>query len=137
VAILRRRWRAHAGWQRLTGGRFEAPPAVRVDRMAADHRPGEAGGFMRMLRLDAGLLAAACALALLVGPGCATTQSTEGKRYVVVCEDKPVTGSHIGRARCYRKTQMDERGESDREQIRRAQGREVVPITETAQPSRR
>ncbi len=92
---------------------------------------------MRVLRLDAGLMAAAWVLALFVAPGCATTQSIEGKRRVVVCEDKPLTGSHIARTKCYRRTEIDERGESDREQIRRAQGREINPPEQTTDRPRR
>lgn len=83
---------------------------------------------MRFLRLDAVVMAGACALALLAAPGCAGTQSVEGKRRVVVCEDKPITGSLIGRTHCYSKTQMDERGESDREQIRRATLPKSIPL---------
>jgi hypothetical protein len=77
-------------------------------------------------RLEMSLLAAGALLLGSAAFGCASS-SSEGKRYVVICDDKPLTGSHIGRPRCYRRTAVDDRREADREQIRRLQGPKMQP----------
>jgi hypothetical protein len=54
---------------------------------------------------------------------CPADKMAPKNKTVVVCEDGPETGSHIGRPRCYRQVQRDEQGEADREEIRRLQTR--------------
>ena len=56
----------------------------------------------------------------LAAAGCGASSSVE-RRDVFVCEDGPVTGSNIPRERCYRRTELETRGESDREAMRRLQ----------------
>ena len=76
-------------------------------------------------RLEIGLLA----LCVLIGSaaiGCASS-SHEAQRRNVVCEDKALTGSHIGRPRCYRRIGVDERRQSDQDQMRRLQGPKMQP----------
>jgi hypothetical protein len=76
-------------------------------------------------RLEIGLLAV-CVLFGSTAIGCATS-SSEGTRRNVVCEDKPLTGSNIGRPRCYRRIGVDERRQSDQDQMRRLQGPKMQP----------
>jgi hypothetical protein len=65
------------------------------------------------------LLAAACAL-VVSGSACATT-SGQNKVTVVECDDRPPTGSNIGRLRCYRRTDIEQRREQDRRDLERMQ----------------
>jgi hypothetical protein len=77
-------------------------------------------------RLAIGLLA----LSALFGSaaiGCASSSSNEAQRRNVVCEDKALTGSHIGRPRCYRRIGVDERRQSDQDQMRKLQGPKMQP----------
>ena len=81
-----------------------------------------------------GLLA--CALLSCGALGCATSSSTDVKRHGVICEDKPITGSHIGRARCYRGAAADDRRESDQRQMRKLQGPKWQPQSPSTPSSR-
>jgi hypothetical protein len=72
-----------------------------------------------------GLLA--CALLSWGALGCATSSSSEGNRRDVICDDRPLTGSHIGRPRCYRGSAADDRRESDQQQMRKLQGPKWQP----------
>src|SRR5688500_13400440 len=76
----------------------------------------------------------ACALAAASVSGCAgNSRKTAGdKRYVVVCEDHAVTGSHVARPGCYRRlrhdvSQADDRRDADRENVRRMQLKGTAP----------
>lgn len=80
---------------------------------------------MRKWLLEIAVFAAACGLVGTTAGCGGANKSTDGQYYVVVCEDKPTTGSNISRPRCYKKRHVRERGESDRETMRRLQGREV------------
>ena len=81
---------------------------------------------MRKWGIEIAVFAAACGL-FGTTAGCGSAKkSPDDQYYVVVCEDKPTTGSNISRPRCYRKRHVRERGESDRETMRRLQGRELV-----------
>jgi len=78
-------------------------------------------------------------LALLVGAsslavaGCGASSRVE-RRDVFVCEDGPVTGSNIPREHCYRSTELQTRGESDREEMRRMQRTFQPPDKRTGSP---
>ena len=64
------------------------------------------------------LLASACLLALTT-LGCASQQSQKSASSgTVVCERYLPTGSHLTRARCVKKEDVEARRESDRETIR-------------------
>jgi hypothetical protein len=82
---------------------------------------------MAMRRLEIALFVSACVLGGVAGAGCATSRSSEGKRIVVVCEDHAITGTTIPRSRCYRRTELEERGEHDRDMIRKANSRGRMP----------
>jgi hypothetical protein len=84
---------------------------------------------MTMATLSRTVLSAAFACAVAAAGGCAGSAQSGGKVRVIVCSDDPPTGSHIQRLRCYRKTQIDERMENDREQMRRFQRVQKPPPT--------
>ncbi|HYU15720.1 MAG TPA: hypothetical protein VEL05_06605 [Candidatus Acidoferrum sp.] len=65
------------------------------------------------------LFAAACALAMSAS-ACATT-GNQKKVTVVECDDKAPTGSNIGRLRCYKRTDVEDRTEQDRRQMEKWQ----------------
>ena len=66
------------------------------------------------------LFAAACGLAVMVS-GCFTMRPQQHNKDVLVCQDQAPTGSHISRTTCYKRAQIEERGEQDREKMRRMQ----------------
>ena len=54
------------------------------------------------------------------GPGCQQSTAT-GTRDDLICVKDAQTGSHIAESRCYRRSDLDERRESDRAILEKAQ----------------
>lgn len=72
------------------------------------------------VRVERVVFAVTCAL-VMSASACATSNQGGGRKtYVVVCDEKAPTGSNIGRLKCYRKTDMDERRARDRAEMERA-----------------
>jgi hypothetical protein len=53
--------------------------------------------------------------------GCPNDKTARKTKTVVECDERPETGSNIGRLRCYRKVQREDEREADREEMRRLQ----------------
>ena len=53
--------------------------------------------------------------------GCQTTQYAQQSADDVICFDEVGTGSHIAEPRCYRRSEIDDRRDSDKALLERAQ----------------
>jgi hypothetical protein len=73
---------------------------------------------MRFRRVQYLLFAAACTLT--ASAGCATSGGKKGM-YSVECNDKPLTGSHIGRTKCWRRIDIEERRRRDHASMEKIQ----------------
>jgi len=78
---------------------------------------------MRRRRWESLVFAFVCALSAtaLACTGANQNKAKKDDPYVVVCNEKPMTGSNIGRLRCWKKMDMEERARRDRQSMERIQ----------------